>query len=260
MITKKIINQSDEPVVEEVKLNPQFGEMIAAGLHFGSSISRINPKMKQYLTCVRNGVHIIDVEKTAEKLQEALTQIQKLISEKKVILLVGTSVQAKELVKNTAIECGLPYINSRWLGGTISNFEVIKKRIQHFKDLEEKKKTGELDKYTKNEKAKFDKELTILGNRFSGIRNLSKLPDAVIVVNTKTNHLAVKEARPKNIKIFAIVDTDSDPSVIDYPIPANDDAISSIKYILDKIKEVILNTKPIEKEVLATENQEEKKA
>jgi small subunit ribosomal protein S2 len=244
MIIKKI-NQI-EPV-KEIKLSPQLEEMVAAGLHFGSSVSRINPKMKQYLSCVRNGVHIINVEKTAEKLQEALVHIKKLVSEKKVILLVGTSVQDKELVKNVGIECGIPYINSRWLGGTISNFEVIRKRVQHYKDLEEKKKTGELDKYTKNERAKFDKELTILENRFRGIRDLAKLPDAIIVVNTKTDYLAVREARPKNIKIFAIVDTDGDPSVIDYPIPANDDAVSSVKYILDKIKEVILNTKPIEK-------------
>jgi len=255
MIIKKI-NQLTEPA-QEIKLNPQLEEMIAAGLHFGSSASRINPKMKQYLIGIRNGIHIIDVEKTAEKLQEALNQLKKLVSEKKVILLVGTSVQAKELVKNTAIECGLPYISSRWLGGTISNFEVIKKRIQHFKDLEEKKKSGELDKYTKNEKAKFDKELAILNTRFCGIRDLSRLPDAVIVVNTKTNYLAVREARPKNIKIFAIIDTDSDPSVIDYPIPANDDSVSSIKYILNKMKEAILDAKPIEKEVSAKEDAKE---
>ena len=246
-MTIKNINQSIEPM-EEIKLNPQLEEMIAAGLHFGSSVSRINPKMKQYINCVRNGVHIINVEKTAEKLQEALGQIKKIISEGKTILIVGTSIQDKELVKSIATECKLPYISSRWLGGTISNFEVIKKRVQHFKDLEDKKKAGELDKYTKNEKAKFDKELTILTNRFSGIKDLSKLPDALIVMNTKTDYLAVKEARDKNIKIFAIVDTDCDPSVIDYPIPANDDAVSSVKYILEKMKEAIIDVKPIQKE------------
>ncbi len=231
---------------QEKELNDLTADMVKAGLHFGSATSKINPKMKPFLYGVRNGVHIIDLEKTAKMLEQALDFIKNLVFERKVILLVGTSVQFKELVKKTALECNLPYINKRWLGGTLTNFGIIRKRIQYFIDLEEKKKSGELEKYTKKERAQFDKELADLEIKFGGIRNLSRLPDAVFVVNTKADDLAIKEANQKEIKTIAIVDTDADPSVIDYPIPANDDAISSVKYVLDKIKEVILKTKPKE--------------
>ncbi len=242
MASKEIKELSDSS--QEKELSGPAAEMVKAGLHFGSTTSKINPKMKPFLYGVRNGIHIIDVEKTAEMLEQALGFIKNLIFERKIILLVGTSVQFKELVKKTALECNIPYINERWLGGTLSNFGVIRKRVQYFIELEEKKKSGELEKYTKKERAQFDKELADLEIKFGGIKNLSKLPDAVFVVNTRADDLAIKEAIQKEVKTIAIVDTDADPSVIDYPIPANDDAISSVSYILDKVKEVILKTAP----------------
>ena len=226
---------------KDFKINTE--EMAQAGLHFGHRTSRINPKMMPYLSGVRNTVHIIDLEKTKEKFEEALKFIRQLISENKILLMVGTKVQVKELVKEMAIECGLPYVNERWLGGAFTNFGIIKKRIEYFKDLEKKKAGGELEKYTKKERANIDEELRDLDTKFGGIKNLEKLPDAIFVLDMKKENLAVKEARMEGIKVIGITDTNVDPTFADYPIPANDDAISSVKYILDKVVEVIKKAK-----------------
>ncbi|MBA7681943.1 30S ribosomal protein S2 [subsurface metagenome] len=226
---------------DKFKIDPE--EMTRAGVHFGHRTSRINPKMNQYLFGVRNTVHIIDVEKTKEKLIEVLEFVQKLISENKILLLVGTKIQVKGLVKSVAEECGLPYVAERWLGGTFTNFSTILKRVNYYKDLEEKKSSGELDKYTKKERAKFDRELKGLEIKFKGIKDLNRLPDAVFVCDMRKDKLAVKEARDKGVKVIAICDTNVDPTLADYPIPASDDATSSVKYILDKLKEAILKAK-----------------
>ena len=218
-------------------------EMVKAGLHFGHKSSKIHPKMEPYLYGVRNGIHIIDLEKTKEKLGEALKFIKELISENKVLLVVGTKVQAKKLVEDFAKECGLLYVSERWLGGTFTNFGVIKKRINHFKDLEDKKTKGELEKYTKKERGKIDLELRGFERKFGGIRDMEKLPDAVFVLSIEKDNLVIKEAREKNVKVIAVSDSNTDPTVADYPIPANDDALSSTRYILDKTKEVILKAK-----------------
>ena len=229
----------EEKEKEDFKIDTE--EMARLGVHFGHRTSRINPKMQPYLFGIRNTVHIIDLEKTREKLIEALEFIQKLVSEDKILLLVGTKIQVKDLVKKTAEECKLPYVNERWLGGTFTNFGTILKRIEHFKDLEKKKATGELEKYTKKERAKFDQELQDLEKKFGGIKDLTRLPDAVFVCDMIKDKLAVKEARMKGIKVIGICDTNTDPTLADLPIPANDDAISSVKYILEKVKETIIN-------------------
>jgi len=226
------------------KVNLDTEEMARAGLHFGHRTSGVHPKMMPYLYGVRNTVHIIDLEKTKEKFEEALKFIQELISENKILLLVGTKIQAKDLVKNIATELSLPYVNERWLGGTFTNFETIKNRIGYFKDLEKKKAGGELEKYTKKERAKIDQELKDFEFKFGGIKNLERMPDAIFVLDMKKDNLAAKEARVKGIKVIAISDTNCDPTLADFPIPANDDAIPSLKYILEKVKEVILETKP----------------
>jgi len=223
--------------------NLDIEEMAKAGLHFGHKTSKVHPKMKPFLYGVRNTVHIMDLEKTKEKFIQALEFIKNLISENKILLLVGTKIQVKDLVKNTAKDCGLPYINERWLGGTFTNFEVIKKRIDYFKGLEKKKIEGQLEKYTKKERAEIDQELRDLEIKFGGIKDLEKLPDAIFVLDMRKDNLAVKEARTKGIKVISISDTNVDPTLADYPIPANDDAISSVKYILEKVKEVILKAK-----------------
>lgn len=223
--------------------NINLEEMAQAGLQFGHRTSRINPKMKPYIYGIRNSVHLIDLEKTAQNLKKALQFIQKIISEDKTLLLIGTKIQVKNLVKDIAKDCNLPYISERWLGGTFTNFKIIRKRIEYFKELEEKKEKGELAKYTKKERAKMDKELRDLEVKFGGIRELKELPDAIFVLDMKKDDIAIKEAKKKKVVVMGIADTNVNPTLADYPIPANDDAISSVKYILEKVKEVILKAK-----------------
>lgn len=234
--------------IKKDDFNLNLEEMAQAGLHFGHRTSRIHPKMDPYLQGTRNTIHIINLEKTAEKLKEALEFVRELISEGKVLLLVGTKIQHKNLVKEMAQELNLPYVSERWLGGTFTNFEIIRKRIEYFKNLEKERDQGELEKYTKKERAKINHEIRTLEIKFGGIKNMEKLPDAIFVLSVKEEDLAIKEAKMKKIKVIGVSDTNADPSLVDYPIPANDDAISSVKYILDKLKEAITKAKPKIKE------------
>ena len=218
-------------------------EMMKAGVHLGHRVSRLHPKMKDYIFGVRNTVHIIDLEKTVVEFEKALNFIKELVEKQEIILLVGTKTPLRELVKGIAIECDIPYVSERWLGGTFTNFKIILKRIKYFRELERKKKEGELDKYTKKERVDFDKELKKLEMKFGGIKNLDKIPEAVFVCDVKKDILVVREAKVKGVKIVAIVDTNVDPNLVDYAIPANDDAITSVRYILEKVKDTIINAK-----------------
>lgn len=238
-------NNDEEKSVK--KSGNDFGidiqEMKKAGVHFGHQTSRLHPKMKPYLSSVKNTIHFLDLEKTIEKFEQALEFIQEIAKENKVLLLVGTKIQVKDLVKDFASKVGNPYICERWLGGTLTNFNVILKRIEHFISLEKQKESGELEKYTKKERIKIDKEFQKLKTKFEGLKDLKQLPDAILVLDIKKDILAVKEAKIKGIKVIGICDTNVDPSLVDYPILANDDAISSVKYILDKIQETMLKAK-----------------
>jgi small subunit ribosomal protein S2 len=218
-------------------------EMMKAGVHLGHRVSRLHPKMKDYIFGVRNTIHIIDLEKTVVEFEKALNFIKELVEKQGTILLVGTKTPLRKLTKDTAIECDIPYVNERWLGGTFTNFKIILKRIKYFRELVEKKKGGELDKYTKKERVDFDKELKKLEIKFGGIKDLDKIPEAVFICDVQKNILVAKEARAKGIKIIAIVDTNIDPNLVDYAIPANDDAITSVRYILDKVKDTIISAK-----------------
>ncbi len=230
----------DEKKIEEFNIE----DLTKSGLHFGHSTSRIHPKMKPYIESSRNNIHIIDLTKTAEKLKEVLAFIKDLVSQEKQILFVGTKIQVRDMVKDMAEECGFPFVNQRWLGGTFTNFETIKKRLDYFRNLEMQKASGELQKYVKKERLNISKEIERLRVKFGGIKNLEKLPAAVFVTDMKENGLAVKEAKEKGIIVIAIADTNVDPTKADYFIPANDDAISSLKYILGKVKNAILEAKP----------------
>lgn len=245
MMTETEIKDGKKSATRPAKTEDSFSidveEMAQAGLHFGQRTSRTHPKMQPYIFGVRNTIHIINLEKTADKLREALEFIKQLASENKIILFVGTKVQIKDPVKETAQESKMPYVVERWLGGTFTNFSVITRRIEHFKELERKKAEGELNKYTKKERIKFDKELQELRKKFGGIKEMSRLPNAVFLCDMRKDHGAIKEARMNNIPIVALCDTNTDPTLADYPIPANDDAISSVKYILEKIKDAILD-------------------
>lgn len=220
-------------------------EMSDAGVQFGHRVSKLHPKMKHFVSGIRNNVHLFDLEKTSKELEKALLFLSKLSAEGKSIVFVGTKVQLKHLVEQAAQKAGIPYVTERWLGGTFTNFETIQKRVTYFKDLERKKETGELEKYTKKERLNFDKELAILKTKFEGIRNMSKLPDAVFIAGIDKDITCAREAKRKGIKIVAIVDTNVNPDIVDYPIPANDDAISAVRYVLDKAKDVIISNRQL---------------
>lgn len=222
----------------EPKVDPITQEMLAAGLHFGHKTSKTHPKMKPYITGVRNTVHIIDLEKTKEKLKEAAEYVKQLKAEGKILLLVGTKVQQRSLIQAFAQACGLPYVTERWIGGTLTNFNTIVKRIERLKDLEQQRSTGEWDeKYTKKEQLDLKEEIQGLQATFGGIKELSKVPDAVFVCDLKENALAVREAKKRGIPVIAISDTNTNPEEADYFIPANNDAVSALQYVLGKIQE-----------------------
>jgi len=227
--------------MEKEEFNLDVEEMAKAGLHLGHRISKTHPKMVPFIFGMRNTIHVIDLEKTKEKFIEALKFLKEAAKEKKVILFVGTKPQIRDLVKKVAEETRNPYVISRWIGGTFTNFPEIKKRVDYLKELERKKGSGEFEKYTKKERMEIEKEIEKLNEKFGGIKNLEKLPDIVFVCDMVKDYLAVKEARRKKIKVVGICDTNANPELADYPIPANDDAISSVKYILEKVKEAILS-------------------
>ena len=222
---------------KKLDLNIDPTEMVKAGLHFGHKTSKVHPKMKPFLYGARNGVHIFDVEKTSLNLKTALEFIQTVIAEGKTILFVGTKIQMKKMVEETAKACGLPYVADRWLGGTFTNFETIKKRIDYFKELENKKISGELAKYTKKERLMFDREIESLNRFFSGLKSLAKLPDALFVVDSKKEHIAVTEARSAGVPVIALASTDCDLSQVTYPIAANDASRQSIEFFVAKVIE-----------------------
>ncbi len=214
-------------------------EMLKAGVHFGHKKSNWSPKMKPYIFGLRSDIYIIDLEKTMVQLDKALSFIKEIIKKKGKILFIATRPQCQDLVEESAMDCKMPYVLFRWFGGLLSNFEIIRKRVEHLLDLEKKKASGQLKKYTKREQQKIDEEIVKLKKKFEGIKKLDKLPEAILVLSVKEQATAVREARRKNIPIIALVDTDSDPLLVDYPIPSNDDAISALKFMLDKIRESI---------------------
>lgn len=214
-------------------------EMFKVGVHFGHKKSNHHPKMEQYIHGLKGSVQIINLEKTMEGLQSALEFMTEIISKNGKILFVGIRPQAQVLVKGTAENLKMPYVVLRWIGGLLTNFKTIRKRVEHFIDLEKKREVGELKKYTKKEQKDFDVEIEKLKRNFNGIKEMDKLPDAVFVLGVKEHMTPIREAKKKKIPIIALIDTDSNPTLIDYIIPANDDAISSIKFMLSKIEEFI---------------------
>jgi len=225
----------------EIKISIE--EMQDAGVNLGHKVSKLHPKMKPFISGIKNNTHVFDLDKTSLELHKALNYISKLIADGKQIIFVGTKIQLRGIVKSAADECGIPYVTERWLGGTFTNFETISKRIEYFKNLERKKITGELERYTKKEQLNFDKELAILKTKFEGVKNMTKLPDAVFIFDMVKDDTCAKEAKIKKIKIIGIADSNVNPEIADYPIPANDDAISSVRYIAEKLTEAILNSK-----------------
>ena len=222
---------------------PTIEEMLKAGMHFGHRTSKWHPKMEPFIFTSRKGVHIIDLEKTKKKIEQALNFIQQSVKEGKIILLVGTKTQVKKPLKGIADEIGIPYVTERWLGGTLTNFFVIKNLIKKYKNLLERKQTGKLEKYTKKERHDFDKEIAKLEIKVGGLVNLTKIPDALFIWDIKKEKTALVEANKKDIPVIAICDTNVNPEGVDYIIPANDDATKGVKLILGLVKETILEGK-----------------
>jgi small subunit ribosomal protein S2 len=218
---------------------PTLEEMLKAGLHFGHHASRWHPKMKPYIFIKRSGVHIFDLSKTQECLKIALDYIRKNIAENKVILFVGTKTQVQASVKDLGMATNLPYVSEKWLGGTLTNFAVIKKVVKKYKDLLEKKQGGKLDKYTKKERVAFDKDIVRLGTKVGGLVNLNNLPNAVFIWDVKKEKTVMAEAIKMGIPVIAVCDTNSNPTGINYIIPANDDASKGINLIFGLLKETI---------------------
>ncbi len=225
------------------QLKMTMEEMLKAGVHFGHKKSRCYPKMNIYIFTTKNGVSIFDLEKTLIKLQSALEFLKKVKKENKQILFVGTKKQARYLLKSAAQRCEMPYVNERWLGGTFTNFKVIKKRVDYLKKEEEKQEAGEFKKYTKFEQAQKKNEIEKLERKMGGIKNMTELPGAIFIVDPKENVTAIKEAQKVKIPVVALTDSNVDPSKIDYPIPANDDAVSSLKLMLGYVCKTLLDEK-----------------
>jgi len=224
---------------ETIMIDISLEEMLKKGVHFGHQKAKWYPKMKPYLFTTRRGVHIIDLEKTAEKIQEAFEFITKTVKADGQILFVATKRQAQEIVKKYAKEADSPYLAERWIGGLLTNYSVVSSLVKKLKKLRREKETGELDKYTKKEQLKFHKEIEQLEKIVGGIENLKGLPQALFIIDIGQEKTALKEARKKKIPIIAMVDTNNNPNLVDYPIPANDDATKSIDYITSKIAQCI---------------------
>ncbi len=220
-------------------------KLLEAGAHFGHQARRWNPKMAPYLYGVQDKVHVFDLIKTKQMLEEALEVLKKASKQGKKILILGTKKQAKEWIAKVAQEVGCFYVNERWLGGTFTNFDQIKKSTQKLADLKNKMQKGEFNSFTKKERLLIEREIARLTRFFGGIAEMEKLPDFLFVVDTKRESGAIKEARVKGVETIAIVDSNSDPTLVDYPIPMNDDATRAIEYVLSLVKEAILEGKSV---------------
>ncbi len=215
---------------EEAGVNLE--SMLKNGIHFGHRKSRRHPAMEEYIYTTRQGINIINLGKTAEKLEEALAFIKNVKTEGKKILFISNKKQAADLIKSIAKRLRMPYVVERWLGGTFTNFKVIRQRVRYLKNLREMFEKGELKKYTKFEQMKKMEEIEKLENKIGGIEEMTELPGAIFVVDIKEDYLAIREARKVGIPVIALADTNVDPREANYPIPANDDAISSLRFIL----------------------------
>ena len=218
---------------------PSIAEMLQAGAHFGHKVSRWHPKMKPFIFTTRNGVHVIDLEKTQEKMKETLEAVKKFAQEGKVILFVSTKPQALEIVKQAAISCGMPYLVERWIGGLLTNFVEIKKLLKKYLKLREDKASSAWEKYTKKEQLEFAKELEQLDRSLSGLATLEKIPDVVFIPSLQREKTAVLEANRMHVPVVAICDTNANPAKAAHFIPANDDAIKSIKMMVELTAEAV---------------------
>ena len=239
-------------------------DLLKAGVHFGHLTRRWDPKMKPYIFMERNGIHIIDLQKTVKSLEQAYNAIKEISASGDPILFVGTKKQAKDILKAEAMRCENPYIVERWLGGTLTNFSTIKKSVRHLENLEKMVLDGTVEKLTKKERLQIEREIEKMKKVFAGIQEMKKIPGAVFVVDIKKEEIAIREAKKLRVPIFAIVDTNCDPTQIDFPIPGNDDSTKSVTIIARVIADAILEgreaivAKAVEEEQMPVKKEEVK--
>jgi small subunit ribosomal protein S2 len=218
-------------------------QLLEAGSHFGHQSRRWNPAMKRFIYGEKDGVHVFDLIKSKECLDKAHDFLKQLAAEDKVILFLGTKRQAADMVKQAAVKLGMPYVTVRWLGGTLTNFDQMRKSVNRLVDLKDKREKGELKKYTKKEQLLIDREIGKLEKFFGGVINLTRLPDCLFVIDTHREDVAVREAVRMEVPVVGITDTNADPDLVDYPIPVNDDAAQSIGLVVNTIEDAIASAK-----------------
>ena len=239
---------------------PSLMDMLKAGMHFGHQKSRWHPKMEQYIFGVRNGVHILDLERTTVELQKALDYTRDLAASGKVVLFVGTKKQAQSIVKAAAEDCGMPYLTERWIGGLLTNFDETKQRLKKYKTLKTQIETGEIEKYTKKEQIDIKKSVEKMDRYLSGLTNFEKMPEALFLIDMRVSKTAVAEAQRTGVQIIGVCDTNVNPEQADVVIPANDDAVNSIRIISNLMAEAIKEGKALwEKNKAAMEKEVAKK-
>lgn len=226
--------------------------LLEAGVHFGHRTRRWNPKMKPYIFTERNGIHIIDLQQTLHRLEEAYALVRDTVKDGGTVLFAGTKKQAQETIHQEADRAGMPFVNQRWLGGTLTNYRTIRQRIDYMSNINQRKARGELDRLPKKEVLDIEREMIKLERRIGGLKTMMRPPNILFVSDTHHEELAIKEARTLGIPIIAMVDTNSDPDPIDYPIPSNDDAIRAIKLIAGKIADAVIEGRRL-REVIAAE-------
>jgi len=218
-------------------------QLLEAGAHFGHQTGRWHPRMKNYIFTKRNGIHIIDLEKTAAMLDKACEYVRELVAGGGIILFVGTKKQAQESIVEEAQRCGMPYVDQRWLGGMLTNFATIQARIDHLVRLEDQQSRGEFGRLTKKEISKINEEIEKLNKQMGGIKEMTSLPSALFIIDPTKENIALAEAKRMGVPVVAIVDTNCNPDVIDHAIPANDDAIRAIKLVCGKMADAVLEGK-----------------
>jgi small subunit ribosomal protein S2 len=223
-------------------------DLLEAGVHFGHQTKRWNPKMKKYLFGERNGIYIIDLQKTLSKFQQAYDFVRQVSASGGEVLFVGTKKQAAESISEEARRCGMFFVNRRWMGGMLTNFQTIRKSIDRLHQLEAMKEDGTFGKLTKKEVLKLEREMAKLDFSLSGIKEMTQLPGAVFIIDPRKERIAVQEARRLAVPVVAVVDTNCDPDEIDYPIPGNDDAIRAIRLMSSKIAEAVIEGRGVSKE------------
>ncbi len=248
-------------MTEEVAVGEKLSmkSLLEAGVHFGHQKSHWNPKMKSFIFGARNGIHIIDLQQTVTLFNRAYTFVKNTVADGGNVLLVGTKKQARGIIEEESVRCSMPYINTRWLGGTLTNFNTIRSRVDYLLELKKLEEDGQMEMLPKREAKNLRREIVKLEGLLGGIVTMRRAPDAIFVVDTKKEHIAIKEARNLSIPIIAIVDTNCDPANADYPIPSNDDAIRAIKLFTSKIADACIEGTHIYQEKLVSGEVEQEK-